>query len=228
MSMKEWAKNEIALACKRERGNNPDTDWDYGCACYESALKAFNSILEDDHSGMSIVITKNILNRLIDGKPLTPINGTEDEWNTIADNSGLRGEISNYQCKRMSSLFKYVYSNGDIKYDDINRTTCVNINNPNVSYRWGIASDIIDEMFPITMPYIPESHPYKVFVEDFLYDIQNGDFDTVGVIYAIKPDGDKIEINRFYKEENHKMVEITEDEYNNRKDDVTRKDINNE
>ena len=228
MSMKEWAKNEIAIACKRERGNRPETEWDYGCACYESALKAFNSLLEDDHSGMSIMITKSILNRLIDGKPLSPINGTDDEWNTIVDNSGLHGEVSNYQCRRMSSLFKYIYPNGDIKYRDINRTICANINNPSSTYRYSIAANIIDDTFPITMPYIPDDKPYKVFVEDFLYNDQNGDFDTVGIMYVIKPNGDRIDINRYYKEENHKMVEITEDEYNNRKSSLIRKDNNNE
>lgn len=64
--MLEWAKREIELACKRERGDRPENEFDYGCACYTSALKAFESLLNDDHSGMSIMITKHILNRLID------------------------------------------------------------------------------------------------------------------------------------------------------------------
>lgn len=73
MGMLEWAKNEVAIASKRERGDKPEGEWDYGCACYDSAMRAFESLLGDGHSGMSIGITKNILNRLIDGKPLTPI-----------------------------------------------------------------------------------------------------------------------------------------------------------
>ena len=80
MSMLEWAKNEIAIASKRERGDKPEGEWDYGCACYDSALRAFESLLGDGHSGMSIGFTKNILNRLIDGKPLTPIEDTEEAW----------------------------------------------------------------------------------------------------------------------------------------------------
>ena len=47
--MKEWAKREIELACKRERGDKDPNKWDYGVACYESAFKAFNSLLEDEH-----------------------------------------------------------------------------------------------------------------------------------------------------------------------------------
>ena len=80
--MKEWAEKEIEIACKRERNGNetPEGEWDYGCACYQSALKAFNSLIEDGHSGFSISLTKNILNRLIEGKPLTGIEDTDDVW----------------------------------------------------------------------------------------------------------------------------------------------------
>ena len=68
MDMSEWAKREIELACKRNRGNRLkeefDDEFNYGCACYASALKAFKSMLDDAHSGTSIMITKYILNRL--------------------------------------------------------------------------------------------------------------------------------------------------------------------
>lgn len=39
MSTSEWAKKEIELACKYERGDKDPEEWDYGCACYESACK---------------------------------------------------------------------------------------------------------------------------------------------------------------------------------------------
>ena len=44
------------LACEHERkvSGVEDDNWDYGCACYESALKAFESLCEDGHSGYSI------------------------------------------------------------------------------------------------------------------------------------------------------------------------------
>ena len=50
MGMSEWAKREVEIACKQERGGKPSDEWAYGCACYKSALKAFESLLEDDHS----------------------------------------------------------------------------------------------------------------------------------------------------------------------------------
>ena len=65
----DWAAREIALACQSEREASEGTDdWDYGVACYESALRAYRSLMQDGHSGFSIQITKSILNRLIDGK----------------------------------------------------------------------------------------------------------------------------------------------------------------
>ena len=217
MSMQTWAEKEIEIACKREREASgvKNDDWDYGCSCYDSALKAFKSLMSDGHSGFSIGLTKHILNRLIDGKPLTPIEDTDDIWNDIIDRNDEEGYIC-FQCRRMSSLFKYVYADGTVEYKDLNRYYCVNINNTEVTYHSGLVQRIIDEMFPITMPYFP-GKPIKVYCEDFLTDRKNGDFDTVGIFYAIKPNGEKIEINRFFKESKDGWDEIDEDEYNKRK-----------
>ena len=64
-----------------------DGEWDYGCACYESALKAFGSLCEDGHSGFSIGLTKAILNRLINNKPLLPIEDTDElSFRQMVDN----------------------------------------------------------------------------------------------------------------------------------------------
>lgn len=103
-SMERWAENEVAIACQRENPDRKDGEWDYGCACYESALKAFRSLCEDGHSGFSIGLTKAILNRLIENKPLLPIEDTDDGWNKC--NFERKDGSKEYQSKRMSSLFK--------------------------------------------------------------------------------------------------------------------------
>ena len=79
MSLYEWAENECRLACKKE---NPDynfdsDDFDYGCCCYKSALKAYKLLLEDEHSGASWSFTKRILERLMNSQPLTPITDAD-------------------------------------------------------------------------------------------------------------------------------------------------------
>ena len=63
------------------------------------------------------------------------------------------------------------------------------------------------------MPYLPGKGKYKVYVQTFLTDKKNGDFDTRGIIYLITPDGKRIDINRYYTEKNGEMVEISKDEY---------------
>ena len=159
--------------------------------------------------------------RLIDGKSLTPIEDTDDVWNLIDNHED--GYIS-YQCKRMSSLFKDVYADGTVKYDDISRSYCIDIHDSNNKYSSGLVRRIIDAMFPITMPYMP-GKPIKVYCEDFLTDKKNGDFDTVGVFYALKTENDKqekIEINRFFREpkegEEGRWTEISKEEYMQRRD----------
>lgn len=212
MSMKEWAKREIELACKKERGNGDADEWDYGCACHESAYKAFLSLLDDGHSGMSIGFTRAILNRLIDGKPLTPIEDTPDIWKECV--RPYTDEYKTYQCTRMSSLFKDIYPNGDVKYHDVDRMYCVDKDRTD-SGGWhnGFIAKLIDEHYPITMPYMPYEKSMVVYCHDCLTDPANGDFDTLGVFYIIKPDGSKEEFNRFFKESKDGWTEIDEAEY---------------
>ena len=221
----DWAEREVAIACKKEKEkfNNEEREFfNYGCACYESALKAFKTLCDDDHSGLSMKITQSILNRLINCQPLTSIEDTDDIWyecDHYEDGHKL------YQCKRISSLFKDVYADGTVEYSDNNRLYCVDINKPNSEYSSGLVRRIIDKMFPIAMPYMP-GRPIKVYCEDFLTDKKNGNFDTIGVFYALKTENgeqEKIEINRFFREpkDNEKLIfdwiEISKEEYIQRK-----------
>ena len=227
-NMLDWAEREVAIVCGKENPNKKDREFDYDCACYKSALKAFKTLCNDGHSGLSMKITQSILNRLINGQPLTPIEDTDDVW---YERHHRKDGHKLYQCKRMSSLFKDVYSDGTVEYSDNNRLYCVNINNPNNTYYSGLVRRIIDKMFPITMPYIP-GKPIKVYCEDFLTDEKNGDFDTIGVFYALKTENGeqkKIEINRFFREskDNEKIildwVEISKEEYIQRKNESERR-----
>lgn len=220
MSMTDWAKKEVEIACKREReaSNTPENEWDYGAACYESALKAFNSLMEDGHTGMSIGFTKDILNSLIDGEPLTPI--TEDDFyfteSSIRDdpeylkNLGLKSRI---QCPRMYSLFRDEYLDGTVKYKDVHRTVCIEKHSPNVPYYNGFISNIVDELYPIAMPYMPSEKPYEVCTEEILTDRKNGDYDSFAILYVIKPDGTRADINRYFKETGTSFTEIDVDEW---------------
>ena len=165
---------------------------------------------------MSIGFTKAILNRLINNKPLRPIEDKADEWNEVSFNKKDGSKI--YQCKRMSSLFKNVAADGTISYNDVSRYHGTYVNDPNVSYHSGLIDKVMDEKFPVVMPYIPNNKPFKVYTEDFLTDTKNGDFDTIGLLYTITPLGRRIELGRYFKEAEEGFDEIDKAEYDQRKE----------
>lgn len=213
-----WAAREVELACQSERASAEGTDdWDYGVACYESALRAYQSLCRDGHSGFSIQITKSILNRLVDGKCLTPIEDADDIWEDMTSDEDLKQGCRDYQCHRMSSLFKHVGSDGSVTYSDVSRVCGIDVNSPNIAFTNGLMTRLVDKIFPITLPYLPTSKKYRVFSEEFLVDPKNGDYDTVAYLYILTPEDKKIELNRYFKEENGKMVQIEKDEYEERK-----------
>ena len=214
MCMDSWAEREIEILKSKNKPES-DEEFDYVGECAESALRAYKSLMSDGHSGMSISITAGILNKLIKGQALTSIEDTEDVWNESGGYSNEEEGIKQYQSNRMSSLFKYVYPDGTVKYSDIDRVTGINMAYPDATYTSGTLRDIVDEMFPITMPYSPKSKSYKIYTEDFLTDKSKGDYDTVGYLYMITPEGEKIELNKFYHEFNRheNMKEITKEEY---------------
>lgn len=217
MSMYEWAERECRIACKKE---NPDFNFDskafdYGCSCYKSALKAYKSLCKDGHSGVSFNFTRIILERLMEGLPLTPI--TDEDFkgeDSICGDEDLtsRGLKSEIQCPRMSSLFRRETLDGKVSYSDIDRAYCINIENPSDTYS-SAKDQVVDEFFPITMPYMPEKGKYKVYCQTFLTDKKNGDFDTQAILYFITPDGKRVDVNRYQTEKDGKMVDITKEEY---------------
>ena len=209
----EWAKKEVELACKRENPDRKEGEWDYSCACYESALKAYKSLVKDGHSGMSFSFTKNILIRLMECKPLTPIEDTEDIWMIV----GLTNEAeTTYQCKRMGSLFKTIKRDGSVSYTDNERYFCYDPSNPRWTYTGGGASQILDEMFPITMPYYPPTGKYKIEVREYLTDKKNGDFDTKEYIAVLDTNGRRHEINRYFGDVDGQWKELSFEEFQKR------------
>lgn len=207
MTTEEWAEREIELACKKENPNWDGKSFDYGCACYQSALKAYKSLCEDGHSGGSFNITKNILIRLMNDLPLIPI--TDDDFTSVEPEIWESPEYlkeyglkSNLQCPRMSSLFREETLDGKITYSDNNRVTFHDANGDGWWHN-GYATKIVDEMFPITMPYYPSKEKYKVYGESFyMVDGEDktaenvGSYNLVKIYYVITPDKERIEINK--------------------------------
>ena len=214
-NMEIWAENEIKIACERENPNRNKGEFDYGCACYEGAFEAFKTLLGQEHSGYSIGITKCILNRLIDGKPLTPIEDIPESWNECGLN---KDGTQIYQCKRMSSLFKHIYSDGRVEYTDVDRVVCQYILDGGFEYHNKHLRDLVLKMYPIEFPYMPTEKPFRIYTEVFLAYEKNGDFDTVGALYLIKPNGERAEVNRYFAyDDGYDVQEIDKDEYERRR-----------
>ena len=221
MKMNDWAENEVKIFCGKSKKQSGDESFDYTGECAESALKAYKSLCDDGHSGCSFGITKTILLRLLNHLPLTSIT---DEDFFIKDKDAVpslwnatllkkHGWISHIQCPRLSSLFRTELEDGSIIYDDIDRAVFFEIDNPNYCYH--TKDDFLNEMFPITMPYTPSVNKFKIYTKTFKYDINNkhSDFDTRGILYMITPDGDKIKLNRFYKEVDGEFKRISKIEF---------------
>ena len=219
--MSEWAERECRIACKRE---NPELDFDsdefdYGCSCYKSALKAYKSLMQDGHSGASFGFTKNILIRLMEGYPLTPITDEDffDENGNLlcmdmpSDYLKERGLKSDTQCPRMSHLFRKESLDGKVTYHDVDRSYFVDIEEPFNTYSTN--DSFLDEMFPITMPYYPQVGKFVIYAQEFLTDKKNGDFDTRGLIYMITPSGERIDLNLYYTTIDDEWVQIPKAQY---------------
>lgn len=214
MSMYDWARQEVQLAMAELKRNKND-EAQYMIACYDSALRAYEKLMKDGHSGTSFAITRGILEKLLYEIPLMPIEDKETMWTHVyyLDNKSV------FQHKRMPSLFKKVdKKTGIIQFSDVDRILCKNPMDASSAYfHNGFITRIIDGMFPIEFPYMPAKEKYVAYVTDFLMDPANGDFDTMRLISVKLPTGEVRPINLHYKEENGRWSLITQDEWIGRK-----------
>lgn len=210
MKLSEWALNETKLRKEYEQ-------CEYANSCLDSAYKAFASLLKDEHSGMSIQFTKEFLDKLIDGLPLTPINdsdfvATEDTIIESPEYLKERNLKSKIQCPRMSSLFRKEHIDGNIEYNDVDRTIFIDTNHDNTTWNSGYCSSIVNEMFPIKMPYYPTKEKYKLYGKTYFLtddgkdetDKHIGEFNYEVIDYMITPSGEQIELNKIWDGRNDK------------------------
>ena len=213
MSIQEWAEREVnSEIAKCEDG--------YTVEGLKSALKAYKSLCEDGHSGMSFSITRHFLTKLMNSQPLSPIVD-EDFFSEVAKDSigqtkeylKERGLKSDIQCPRMSSLFREETLEGIVSYHDIDRAYCINVENERNTFSCWL-TQIIDEKFPITMPYSPKLSKYKIYVYEFLCDKSNGAYDHQGIQKIVTPEGETIEIDDwFFKEGEDQWIKQTKEEF---------------
>ena len=131
---KEWANKEAEYVAKyvtMKYGNNiPITK------CYEmvanEAVKIFNELEDLQHTEESKVMIKRFLSRLIEDKPLSPIEDKDDMWDEVGRHAVEDIEVTLYINKRLRTLYRREVR--DIKkdvliektYHDPTRVTCIN------------------------------------------------------------------------------------------------------
>lgn len=227
MSKKEWAAKEIELLCKKFGDNYPENcassaleTSDYVKLCASAALDAFNFIADQGHSGGSFGVTKSILFDLLDELPLTPIEGADDEWVLAYDTD----DSKVYHNLRRFQLYKTVYLDGRVEYEDFSTSYCVD-NNTGATYTNKFTqrealkalSEKGIEDYCVKFPYFPNRYKLEIVTEDCMYDkTLKGDFDTFGILYANVPQRGKIAINKFYKETENGYEPISKEEYDTR------------
>lgn len=217
----DWAKREVEIACGKKINLK-----EYHI--YNRALETFEHMYDDGLDNDSLNMFLQTLECLLKGNPITPIEDIEDVWNEPL----VFKEFKNYQCKRFPTLFKNTHSDGTVKYCDFSRVSCIDIDNPYFSYSNNSkVLEIIDELFPITMPYNPKKEHINVYCEDFLYDKDYVGFDTFCVLYAVK-NNSMVNIDRYFRKgeitEKDFLVEISEEEYRKRKYEAMKRRTENE
>ena len=215
MSTDIWAKREVELA-KNEalKSGSDNCSTHYICECLNSALKAFNSLREDGHSGASMEQTLMFLQRLVRRLPLTPI----DEDTTWVKSNVSESGIVTYQCARMTSLFKDVDREGNITYSDVHRVVCVNKDDLKAPVWYnGFVSKVVNSIYPIKFPYYTSTDPIIAYVSEHTTSLSE-DFDTMCIDSVKLDNGETAELKRFFKEDPNinSWVEIDEEEYNRR------------
>ena len=202
MTREQWAENECKLLLKREQQPKQEEDDDvldgYTERCIKSALKAYKSLCEDEHSGMSFSVTRDILIKLMNDEPLTPI--TEKDFDGVEPSD--YGKYLCYQCPRKTSLFKDVYPDGKVEYVDVERVIFIDKYG---SWKSGFVRRLVEEKYPIKFPYCGNG---KFYVYGETYTINDkgekidepGEYNTLFINYIKLPDGTVEEWNKEYRD----------------------------
>lgn len=159
--------------------------------------------------------------RLSRGLPLTHLTGCDDEWELISTDTKKM-----FKNKRYPKLFKFEYPDSETPvFVDLDRFTLYNTNrNAGDKFPSAIKVAIAKElakMYPITFPYKPAIKQETVYIKVFsTKGTVFSNCDTVRLIYKI--DGvntnKQYPILKNYKYENTNLVEISQEEYNERKE----------
>lgn len=185
-----WAENEIRLAKK-------GAYW-YTNAQLDAAYEAYKNLVETDRTGNMAIGVPEIINRLLERKPLTPIHNIPEEWEELWDIKSYKL----YRSNRMLSLYKFVYEDGTVEVIDVNRVLFVDITTRD-TIRSYLCFKALNRLYPIELPYYPPIGYFRVYGD--LIDRANG---IIKCHYLVEPGGSKVKLDKsnwiFYEEKEEK------------------------
>jgi len=205
---------------------NLTAEYERACECgnkvtkdaLDDAVAMFRTVFSKPKSAQHLVLVKGLLNRITSGLPLTPIT-MEDFDNTVA--SEIRGELK-HTCARYEGLtatknsdgngFTYSDSRRVVFYDQslINQeesSSIVDILHNRAHYP-SIALKLVDDLFPITLPYMP-GDKYEVFGSSYSFKLAEGEPDLVEIDFIKTPNGQLVKVDQYYrKTRDGKYIEV--------------------
>ena len=201
---KKRAEKEIKILKEKLGKEHPELlfVWEEALKVYNLIISRYPYIINNRDFGERILQNVIYLN---EGFPLTPIKDDDADWQEIQNgalvNMRKANVVEKYRSNRLSSLFKEVYKDGHIEYHDNYRVTTENFIT-GTEYVFGLSNLIYDEMYPIKMPYNHKSEwGAKVYIHDFVSNPEDkeSNFDTIAVLFAKRPDGKIVSINRYFR-----------------------------
>ena len=154
-----WLENEIEL--RKEDKTRTADEKDDDALYFNDCIKAYKSVMGIVDSSDSAEYVKNLLVRLIDRKPLTPIENNTGDWAFLVEDPRY------FQHKRYGSLLKKLNgATGKYTYFDVDKYDVVDFKTNEKVYG-AFVRDIIEylsEKDPITFPYMPPTYNIKVYI----------------------------------------------------------------
>lgn len=102
-NMLSHARNELALALPDVPKDKTSSEWNRAMREHVETMVFVFGL--EGHSGFSARVATQLLTKLFDFEPLTPLTGRDDEWNEI---TGFADGPAMWQNKRCSKIFKEV------------------------------------------------------------------------------------------------------------------------
>jgi hypothetical protein len=120
----------------------------------ECVLELLRVFSKQGHSGFSAPYCVDLFSKLAKYKIMTPLSGDDSEWNEVGPGCGsIENEYTVFQNNRASNVFKEVYADGSVTYNDID--AIVYVDPGNSSYTSGRSRS--DPRGAVVFPYTPKT-----------------------------------------------------------------------